>query len=322
MQIAVLSKFDADGEQAFADPLKVWSSAASAEKSFDPQGLAFLRKVADFTIPYLHVRGTFEAGAITSATPHEMAMEVPGSHPALTATLSLLRAAKLFPISYQYENGGQLAVHISPRRPDSIDRRSFLKSTSALRGHTDASFNPTPEEFRAGDQEFAPSPDFLALACIRNPDEVPTNVTSLSEVLAKLTDEEISYLTAPIFILKPQPSFEIAEDAVRVGAVLWRDASGVYCCRFSHKYISVSSEMYPEAANALEKFQRVVAECAHPIVLGPGDILILNNRTLVHGRGEIGGEWDPEARWLMRMYASREQSSVICQDPARPWVLK
>lgn len=322
MQIAVLAKFNANHEQAFDNPLKIWSSAVSAEQSFDKEGLAALQKVADFTIPYLHVRGTFEAAAITTATPDEMAVEVLESSPAVAATLSLLRAAKLHPISYQYENGGQLAVHISPRRSNSVDRKSFLKSTSALRGHTDASFNPTPDEFKLGDQEFAPSPDFLALACIRNPDGVPTNVVLLSSVLAHLSEDEILQLMAPIFILKPQPSFEIDEDVVRIGAVLWRDAKGAHCCRFSHKYISVSEEDYPDAAKALLKFQQMVAEYAQPVVLGPGDILLLNNRTLIHGRGEVGGEWGPSARWLMRMYASREQSAVICQDPQRPWVLK
>ena len=323
MEIVLGSKFRAAVNDATAADLGSVCELARATASvwFTTEQQALLTKLAEFDIPQLLARGAFDAGVISAGTPDRMAVSVPGSEPAIRAILNLLAGAGLQPFSFAYENDGCLAANLTPQRPDSVDRLSFQKSTKGLRGHTDASFNPSPTEFQPG--SYSPSPDFLALGCIRNPDSVPTKITKLSRVLSRLKGEHISALCESKFFLYPQPSFELPGDAVRVGPVLWRDKTDTMCCRCSHTNIAVDESTFPAHAEALTSFLDHVSNEVEEFVLAPGEILILNNRLVVHGRGQIGKSWHNRARWLLRVYAygpSTPHSSAGMAD--RSWVVR
>lgn len=323
MQLALQSKFRQSSLIGGLSPLAVWAlPSTEAAKNFSAEEIAAFEKLRKFEIPFLHLTSAFDARLVTCNTPQEMGADAKGADSAIVSALTLLRAADLAPFSYSYEASGQLAAHISPHRPESLDRKGYQKSIGGLRGHTDAAFNPSNVEYARGDKKFTQSPDFVTLLCQRNPNGIPTTIAVLDEVLDRLTPEDIAHLQREIFILTPQESFVLPSMSVRVGSVLWQEPTGKYCCRFSHRNVSVDADLHADAAVALEKFSRAVHDNMQEHALAPGDILIINNRLALHGRDEIRTNWQPTARWLMRIYANRGIPNQICLDPRRPWMVE
>jgi L-asparagine oxygenase len=282
-----------------------------------------LEQLRTSAIPWVVLQGLFDPSSIHADTPSTMrsGMATVG-HEAIMAVLIAIGAARLEPISYAHENEGDIAVHLTPMRDDDLDRLSLAKSKGALRGHTDASFNPSADDFAAGDTEFSPAPDFVVLGAVRNPRNVPTRIARLSDVVDGLSASEVGELARPVFIVSPQSSFEVPGFPKRVAPVLWYDSQRVLCCRFSHSQIAVDDGLHPDAAGALRKFKTRLQSCYQDVVLSPGEIMIFNNRTLVHGRGDIGESWCAEGRWLVRAYARLHNTKHNVFDPERPWIAK
>lgn len=56
-----------------------------------------------------------------------------------------------------------------------------------------------------------------------------------------------------------------------------------------------------QAQEALDKLLKSIKEHTKEIVLQTGDVLILDNRKLVHGRKSFKAKYDGTDRWLLRM---------------------
>jgi L-asparagine oxygenase len=322
MKVFPRSELPADiSAKPYEDPLGVCETArALVGTSFVATDREILARVEDFSAPYVVAVDAFNASDIEVPTPSSFIPPIPESGRAFAAMLNLIVAAGLRPLSYIYENEGALAVNLSPKRLDSEDKLALEKSTKDLSGHTDASFNPSSAEFVAGDSRFSPAPDFVVLAGIRNPARVATRIALLSDVLPLLSEEDRAELQQPNFILTPQSSFVLPDDAVRYGPVLWRDSGDQWCCRFSHSKIAADPSLHPGAISALARVSEVLRAVSKAIVIAPGEILLFNNRTIIHGREKIG-DWNPTARWLLRMYANRPSTPVNELDADRSWIV-
>jgi hypothetical protein len=84
------------------------------------------------------------------------------------------------------------------------------------------------------------------------------------------------------------------------GSVLKDGRSGTWV-RYSHSTV-IPSATGGAAERASNNLEAVCNRIAMPIVVQPGDILLVNNRRSLHGRGEIGGEPGAQSRWLLRTY--------------------
>ena len=58
-----------------------------------------------------------------------------------------------------------------------------------------------------------------------------------------------------------------------------------------------------EAIDALEHLKNAIKNCTREIVLKTGDLLIINNRTTVHGRRPFDARYDGTDRWVQRILA-------------------
>src|SRR5262249_8089537 len=106
----------------------------------------------------------------------------------------------------------------------------------------------------------------------------------------------------------------------RLAPVLWRTEKGIWCCRFSHSRIVADDVEHPRSVSALQEFERAVENCSDSLVLEPGEVLLFNNRTNVHGRGHVAEGWSPSARWLVRAYANLSTTPINGSDPGRRWI--
>ncbi len=87
---------------------------------------------------------------------------------------------------------------------------------------------------------------------------------------------------------------------VEEGEILLETHEGVWI-RYSHSNVIPIGEEGP-ATDATTALESICSESYVNIVINPGDILLVNNRTSLHGRGEVGKDTGGQTRWLLRTY--------------------
>jgi enduracididine beta-hydroxylase len=181
-------------------------------------------------------------------------------------------------------------------------------SERGLDWHTEDAFH----EFR---------PDFLGLLCLRNLDAVPTTVASVDALC--LNDEIFDVLFEPRFAIKPdathlQGAFEgvAAESSAAIQRVrqictdpdptpvLFGDRSAPFL-RIDPNATDVT-DGDPRAKAALEKLMTALDSAVQELTLRPGDLCLLDNFRVVHGRGSFAPRYDGGDRWLKRVNVTRD----------------
>ena len=231
--------------------------------------------------------------------------EVDGTTCGQAAALAAHGFLGLETVSYGSENDGALFVNLVPMPGQG---RLADKSKDRMRGHTDAVSFPFNGEIDVTHPRIAPAPDMVTLVGMRNPNSVGTTVMPLSEILPQLTASEISELKTAQYSIMPQATFlvgirnEFGQSHTLLDAALLRDANEVTHVRFSHRNVVAPDGNHAGEA-ATESFKLACEAVAKSVVVGPGDVLLVNNRTSLHGRGVVGEEVGGNARWLLRTYA-------------------
>ncbi len=212
------------------------------------------------------------------------------------ALLGILKLCGFNPASFQDEMGGRLYHMVMPAQ-NSL--KSFIRSTKPLNLHTEVVNGYFHEE----EIEFgAPlSPGAFGLMCFRNPDNIPTNVFPIKNILDKLGNDTLHELMKKNFIVRSQSSFdrEIVLENVPVFLLL---SNGLLGMRYSHSKLAGQNTAANEALSTL----KLIIEESEltSLVLQAGDILIVNNRICLHGRAKISTseQMNGLQRWLVRVY--------------------
>ncbi len=190
------------------------------------------------------------------------------------------------------------------------DQQVGASSKVELAWHTEDAFHPG----RA---------DFICLLCLRNPTQAPTTVATLGDIEAN------GGLPAELF----EPCvFIAADDAQLAGAnelgtdgwtgsalkpvpILRKTESGMQMC-VDPAYMSVPGDDQG-VHEAVAGFCQSVEEHVLDVVMQPGDLLILDNRRVVHGRRPFKPTYSGRDRWLKRINVAMDFStrSAYCSDP-------
>lgn len=121
------------------------------------------------------------------------------------------------------------------------------------------------------------------------------------------------YLPCPAFV---EPQYDVSsQDTFVVGLIaelgkthtllnapVLRVVEDTTQVRFSHRNV-IAPEDYSASEQAIASFKQACELVANSIVVEPGDLLLVSNRTCLHGRGVVGEEVGGIARWLLRTYA-------------------
>lgn len=214
-----------------------------------------------------------------------------------TALLGLLKLSGHSARSFMDEMNGRLCHMVMPAKNN---EKSFVRSTKKLGFHTEVVNGYFIEEDPIPGKPI--SPEVFGLLGLRNPDGIATTLIPLDSVLKNLTQEVIIELMKPQFSAISQSSFD-REIKINKISVLKRLNGGGMGLRYSRSKVIANN---PIAAEALQVLADEISHSDHVIqvVLNPGDAIILNNRTCVHGRGSISGtqKFDGMDRWLLRIY--------------------
>lgn len=263
---------------------------------------------------FIHLPNVFDASSLAE-TPKTF-LPVPSCEGVLmgkAAALAAISAIGQQAVSYGSENNGELFVNLVVIPGDGTFAE---KSRDKMRGHTDgASFPPRGYE-DAVRSKIAPSPDFVCLIGLRNPDQVATTVMPLSAIVDRLSDEHIAELKQPKFQIHTQQTFVIGTKRA-LGEVHIADQVSVLYdiddqlgIRFSHKRVATEGA---KGEAALTAFKEVCPLCEQAAVINPGDLLLVSNRFALHGRREVGIKVGGETRWLLRTYGLAKGAARLDQ---------
>ena len=270
-------------------------------------------RAAVLSEPFFHLQDVFDASELPD-TP-EAFFPLPPCHGSIAGRAAALAAhgvMGLETISYLTENEGELFVNLVAMPGDG---KEAVKSKDKMRGHTDGVSLPLRDELLAsanGEDVWslcAPSPDFVTLIGLRNPESVPTNVMPLGAVLHGVSLSDIEELKKPQFSVTAQFTFakgmlaKTGDVQVAIDVPVLVNAAGGRVVRYSHSNVTPTEDTNHSAHDAIENFQASCEQSVVGVTVSPGDVLMVSNRECLHGRGVVGGEPGGSSRWIVRTYA-------------------
>jgi Fe(II)/alpha-ketoglutarate-dependent arginine beta-hydroxylase len=272
-----------------------------------------LRKaVNDFRLSegsgYLLIKGYQVDDQRVGPTPTDWRLKtLPG--PAFQEELLLLLFATLLgePFGWKTQQNGRLIHEVFPIKADESAQLG-TSSNVVLTWHTEDAFH----SFR---------PDYVLLFGIRNEGRVPTSVGCLD--VSTLGAELLDLLFSERFIIKPDnshlpkyntiqsPEAKAAhEGIIKMNemappiAVLFGDRKAPYL-RLDPFFMETGAED-SIARRALDAIVASIDASMQEVVLEAGDILVIDNYKVVHGRQPFKANYDGRDRWLKRINVTRD----------------
>jgi L-asparagine oxygenase len=186
-------------------------------------------------------------------------------------------------IAYRDEKRGALVQNIVP--VPSLERQQSNGGSVPLLLHTENAFHPN-------------RPDYVGLLCLRPAREgVGTDVATIRRALPLLDSEDRGVLQQARFRTVAPPSFGSA-GLSGPHPVLSGSADDPDVCVDFH----ATSALDDTAAAALSRLREALLEVRAELVLHSGDMVFLDNRLVVHGRGAFVPRYDGSDRWLHRVF--------------------
>ncbi|HEX2575323.1 MAG TPA: TauD/TfdA family dioxygenase [Aquihabitans sp.] len=223
-------------------------------------------------------------GAVPATPPHPTA---PSGKDLVSELLLLAVALELGePVGYRPEHGGALVQNLLPVRATAATQTSTSSSVD-LEFHTETAFHPH-------------RPHHLLLSCLRGDARAQTHLCSIRELLDDLGEPTRRTLAEPRFRTRVDESFGGTPDQEPGPAapVLRGDLRRPTLVFDAELMTAVD----PEAADALDALRALATARRTSLVLVPGDLLVVDNHTCIHGRSAFAARYDGTDRWLQRSF--------------------
>lgn len=187
---------------------------------------------------------------------------------------------------WEGQQGGKLVHDIVPS-PGQEQEQTGASSSVLLSPHNEDAFHPERAHL-------------VMLGCLRNPDRVATHAASVRDIELDQTDRQVlAQSTLPIL---PDDAYSDAQtgdnDAPEI-ATLWRRADGM-CLRFDPSYTPLERAEEPYRA-AYGRLEEGLQDATMVVRLAPGEVLVIDNDVVVHGRAPFQARNDGTDRWLKRV---------------------
>ncbi|MEU9314729.1 TauD/TfdA family dioxygenase [Streptomyces sp. NPDC048295] len=210
---------------------------------------------------------------------------VGGAGASWDVVLLLVSALMGTPIAWDGQQDGRFVHNIVPS-PGYESEQTGASSSVLLTPHTEDAFHPGRAHL-------------LLLCCMRNHDRIATTAASIR--LAGLADEDIAQLKRPVVPILPDDAYEQAQQFTgRTAPVPALSGSGTgLTLRFDPAYTPIEDAdgTWQEAYRRLED---ELARVSVAVSLEPGDVLVVDNDVVVHGRVPFKARYDGTDRWLKR----------------------
>jgi alpha-ketoglutarate-dependent taurine dioxygenase len=226
----------------------------------------------------------------TPGSPAAAAGRNPVSERSLLAAAALLGEA----VGYLPEQGGAIVQNLLPT-PDSAVRQTSTSSAVSLAFHTETAFHPH-------------LPRYLVLLCLRGDPAAATTWCTVDDALAVVPPETVATLREPRFRCGVDESFTDGRSAglMPPAPVVWGDAAAPSWTFDAD--LMVGTDL--EAQAALEALAAAVRDRQRSVVLEAGDLLVLDNQLVVHGRSPFPARFDGTDRWLQRAFVVDDVAAI------------
>lgn len=206
------------------------------------------------------------------------------TEPVQRAALCLLAVTMLLgePFNFQSLYGGRVVQHVVPV-PHMEFTQTSESSSGGLDWHVEDGF--TPDRC-----------DYFSLLCLRGDAGAVTRYAAARDVRLPLDVRRVL----------AEPRFEMFADSAHVSphltssrtAVLFGPPHNPEICYDDHYLRAYQGDV--EAAEALVALRAALSDAMVGHVLEPGDLLLLDNRRVVHSRTPFQARHDQRDRWLLR----------------------
>ncbi|MFG2909137.1 TauD/TfdA family dioxygenase [Kitasatospora sp. NPDC048286] len=199
--------------------------------------------------------------------------------------LLLVSALMGTPIAWDGQQDGRFVHNIVPS-PGHESEQTGASSSVLLTPHTEDAFHPGRAHL-------------LLLCCMRNHDAIATTAASVR--LAELSDADIEQLKRPVAPILPDDAYEQAR---RFGGrpapvpTLFATPDGL-TMRYDPAYTPLEGADGPWR-EAYGRLGEELARVSVAVSLEPGDVLVVDNDLVVHGRVPFRARYDGTDRWLKR----------------------
>ncbi|MCX2926639.1 TauD/TfdA family dioxygenase [Streptomyces sp. NEAU-W12] len=191
-------------------------------------------------------------------------------------------------ISYAEEKAGALIQDVIPQ--PGMETRQENVGSSLLELHTENGFHPT-------------RPDFITLLCLRpdRDDRARTVVAGMRHALPLVSRDAVEILRQPYFRVAYSSSFVGPDERVYCDPIpVLSDTNGAESMVVDLHAMEATTD---SAQAALTELFDALRQSVVGVRLRPGDLLVVDNRTAVHGRTAFVPRFDGCDRWLRRAFA-------------------
>jgi len=273
--------------------------AAMAVAALPPHVIAAVHDFRNYGNQHdvLRVRRALPDAASVGPTPNR-SPGAPESDEREIAAIGLLAISLLLgePFTFADLHQGRLVQNVLPL-PGQEDTQTSGGSRTFLDWHVEDAFS-------------ADRCDYFALLCLRGHPAAQTLTTSVRQLgLAQSTE---AVLRERRFAVSPDVAHQSdGHPAVPTAVILGRKDDPEIC--YDSVYMHPTNPGDTAARAALDDVAAAVQNRALSLVLEPGDLLLVDNRRVVHGRTPFPAAYDGKDRWLLRAMTC----SSLCRHRAR-----
>jgi L-asparagine oxygenase len=191
------------------------------------------------------------------------------------------------PFGYWQEQDGAIVQNIFPIKKSENEQISS-SSKKPLEMHTETAFHPW-------------LPQYVFLLCLRGDSKAGTTFVDIDELVANLTKDEINILHQPIFKTSIDASFLNSQQTNKTITmpILYNNGSSI---RYDRNLMH-SDDI--DGHNVLLRLAELVEELKVVIYLETGQMAVIENWKIIHGRTEFMPRYDGWDRWLKRILVRR-----------------
>ncbi len=264
---------------------QILSTAALCGQAADP---ALYRAVKNFARSPVSSGSLLVKNCPIGVLPNTPAFPDEVSEKDYTSELSLITITSILghPTGYTPEMGGRLVQNIVPTEAGQTEQTSTSSKTN-LYFHTEAAFHP----YR---------PKWLALLCLKGDPSAHTTICNVYDIVDAIPEDICEALNSPEFATGVDTSYtvntstslsaphRVLEGTPNSPRILWD--------------WSLTQGLTDRACQALLVLKEAVRDVQSSVVLEAGDLLLIDNTILVHGRSPFKPRFDGTDRWLQRTF--------------------
>lgn len=195
-----------------------------------------------------------------------------------------------YPISYAQEQNGQLIQNILPVHKTEAQQIS-TSSKVELALHTETAFHPY-------------KPDYILLLCLRGDSAAATTYANVNDIVALLSPEVVRALKQPWYKTAVDDSFRThGEPQKEFILPILSEVDNQLTITYDNFFMRGINDI---ANLALAELNGAIMKCTKEIVLKTGDLLVIDNSMVIHGRKPFQARYDGTDRWVQRMLVRKQ----------------